>query len=309
MPTATTILGTIGDTPLVKLSKIVPAKCADIYIKLEYFNPTGSYKDRMAVAIIEGAEKRGDIKAGTSIVEYTGGSTGTSLAFVCAVKGHRFKAISSDAFAKEKLQTMRLFGAELEIIPSDGGKITPDLFVRMEERVLQLQKEGAYWTQQFENKDAQIGYRRIGKDILGQLNKPIDVFCAGVGTGGLLTGVGIEFKEARAATKIIALEPTSSAFLTKGTSGSHRVEGMAIGRRPPMLTTDRYDEALAIDETKAREMARLLASQEGIFAGTSSGLNVCAALEIGVKLGPGFSVVTVAVDSGMKYLAGDLYKD
>src|SRR5258706_4797579 len=179
----------------------------------------------------------------------------------------------------------------------------------MEERVLQLQKEGAYWTQQFENKDAQIGYRRIGKDILGQLNKPIDVFCAGVGTGGLLTGVGIELKEARAATKIIALEPTSSAFLTKGTSGSHRVEGMAIGRRPPMLTTDRYDEALAIDETKAREMARLLASQEGIFAGTSSGLNVCAALEIGVKLGPGFSVVTVAVDSGMKYLAGDLYKD
>lgn len=305
----TTILGTIGNTPLVKLSKIVPANCADIYVKLEYFNPTGSYKDRLAVAIVEEAEKRGDIKPGKSIVEYTGGSTGTSLAFVCAVKGHRFKAITSDAFAKEKLQTIRLFGAELEIIPSVGGKITPDLFVRMEERVLQLQKEGAYWTQQFVNKDAQIGYGRMGKEILGQLTKPIDVFCAGVGTGGMLTGVGTELKAENASTRIIALEPTTSAFLTTGTSGSHRVEGMAIGRRPPMMTTDSYDEALAIDETKAREMARLLATKEGIFAGTSSGLNVCAALEIGAKLGPGFSVVTVAVDSGMKYLAGDLYKD
>ena len=305
----TTILETIGNTPLVKLSKIVPANCADIYVKLEYFNPTGSYKDRMAVAIIEEAEKRGDIKQGKAIVEYTGGSTGTSLAFVCAVKGHRFKAITSDAFAKEKLQTIRLFGAELEIIPSVGGKITPDLFVRMEERVLQLQKEGAYWTQQFVNNDAKIGYGRMGKEILSQLTKPIDVFCAGVGTGGMLTGVGAELKVANASTRNIALEPTTSAFLTTGKSGSHRVEGIATGRRPQLLTKDSYDEALAIDETKAREMARLLASQEGLFAGTSSGLNVCAALEIGAKLGPGHSVVTVAVDSGMKYLAGDLYQD
>ena len=302
-----TILQTIGNTMLVKLSRVVPQDCADIYVKLEYFNPTGSYKDRMALAIIEEAEKRGDINTGTAIVEYTGGSTGTSLAFVCAVKGFTFKAVSSDAFAKEKLQTIRLFGAELEIIPSVGGKITPDLFVRMEERVLQLQKEGAYWTQQFVNKDARIGYARMGKEILSQLNTPINVFCAGVGTAGMLTGVGTELKEADAATKIIALEPTTSAFLTTGQSGSHRVEGMATGRRPQLLTKDSYDEALAIDETKAREMARLLASQEGIFAGTSTGLNVCAALQIGTKLGPGFSVVTVAVDSGMKYLAGNLF--
>jgi len=304
---STSILQTIGNTPLVKLSKIVPAHCADIYVKLEYFNPTGSYKDRMALAIVEEAEKRGDIKPGTFIVEYTGGSTGTSLAFVCAVKGHRFKAVTSDAFAKEKIQTIQLFGAELEIVPSMGGKITPDLFVRMEERVLQLQKEGAYWTEQFENRDAILGYSKLGKEIIHQLNKPIDVFCAGVGTAGMLTGVAAELKKENAATKIIALEPASSAFLTGGEKGSHRIEGIGTGRIPPMLKKDTYNEARAIEETKARETARLLASKEGIFAGTSSGLNVCAAIEIGKELGPGHTIVTVACDSGMKYLAGDLY--
>ena len=301
------ILKTIGNTPLVKLSKIVPPHCADIYVKLEYFNPTGSYKDRMALAIVEEAEKRGDIKNGTAIVEYTGGSTGTSLAFICAVKGHRFKAITSDAFAKEKIQTIQLFGAELEIIPSVGGKITPDLFVRMEERVLQLQKEGAYWTEQFENKDAIIGYSKMGKEIIDQLNRPITVFCAGVGTAGMMTGVGSELRKANGAIRIVALEPDGSPFLTKGEKGSHRVEGIGTGRIPPLLKKEAYDEAMAIDESKARETARLMASQEGIFAGTSSGLNVSAAIEIGKKLGPGHTIVTIACDSGMKYLAGDLY--
>lgn len=302
------ILQTIGNTPLVKLSRIVPADCADIYVKLEYFNPTGSYKDRMALAIIEEAEKRGDINTDAAIVEYTGGSTGTSLAFVCAVKGFAFKAISSDAFAKEKLQTIRLFGAQLEIIPSVGGKITPDLFVRMEERVLQLQKEGAYWTKQFENKDATIGYRKLGAEIMQQLDNRIDVFCAAVGTAGMLTGVSAELKTVIPSIKIIALEPASSPFLTTGQSGSHRVEGIATGRMPQLLKKESYDQALAIEESRARDTARLLASKEGIFCGTSSGLNVCAAIEIGKQLGPGHTVVTVACDSGMKYLAGDLFQ-
>ena len=310
MPAAfsTSILQAIGNTPLVKLSRIVPEQCADIYVKLEYFNPTGSYKDRMALAIIEEAEKRGDIDAGTRIVEYTGGSTGTSLAFVSAVKGFKFKAISSDAFAKEKLQTIRLFGADLEIIPCVDGKITPDLFVRMEARVLQLQKEGCYWTQQFENKDAIIGYSKLGIEIMEQLSKGIDVFCAAVGTAGMLTGVSGELKKAGTSTKIIALEPASSPFLTTGQKGSHRVEGIGVGRMPQLLKKGAYDEALAIEESKARETARLLASREGIFCGTSSGLNVCAAIEIGRQLGPGHTVVTVACDSGMKYLAGDLFQ-
>jgi cysteine synthase A len=301
------ILQTIGNTPLVKLSKIVPADCSDIYVKLEYYNPTGSYKDRMALGIVEEAEKRGDIKPGTLIAEYTGGSTGTSLAFVCAVKGHRFKAITSDAFAKEKIQTIKLFGAEIEIVPSVGGRITPDLFIRMEERVLQLQKEGAYWTQQFVNEDALAGYTQLGKEILSQLNKPIDIFCAAVGTAGMLSGVGSELKKTNAVTKIIALEPASSPFLTKGEKGSHRVEGTATGRMPELLAKYGYDAARAIEESKGRETARLLATQEGIFAGTSSGLNVAAALELGKELGPGHTIVTVACDSGMKYLAGDLY--
>jgi cysteine synthase A len=302
------ILQTIGNTPLVKLSKIIPKNCADIYVKLEFFNPTGSYKDRMALAIIEEAEKRGNIGAGTNIVEYTGGSTGTSLAFVCAVKGYHFKAVSSDAFSKEKLQTMRLFGADLEIFPSEDGKITSELFVRMEERVLQLQKEGFYWTRQFENMDSVVGYKKLGKEILNQLDKHIDVFCAGVGTAGMFTGVSSELKKQNPLTKAIALEPASFPLLTTGARGSHRVEGIATGRILHLLKNSPYDEAKAIEEKKARETARLLASQEGIFAGTSTGLNVCAAIEIGMQLGPNHNVVTVACDSGMKYLAGDLFQ-
>jgi cysteine synthase len=302
------ILQTIGNTPLVKLSKIVPENCADIFVKLEYFNPTGSYKDRMALAIIEEAEKRGDINKQSFIVEYTAGSTGASFAFVCAVKGYRFKAISSDAFAKEKLKTMKLFGAELELVPSIDGKITPDLFVRMEERVLQLQKEGGYWTRQFENEDEIIGYSKLGMEIISQLNKKIDVFCAAVGTGGMLIGVSTVLKKADASTKIIALEPASSAFLSRGEKGTHGIDGIAIGKKPPMLTKEVYDKAMAFEESKARETARLLAAMEGIFCGTSSGLNVFAAIEIGKQLGPGHTIVTVAVDSGMKYLAGDLFQ-
>lgn len=301
------ILQTIGNTPLVKLSKIVPEHCAEIYVKLEYFNPTGSYKDRMALAIIEEAEARGDIKPGMTIVEYTGGSTGTSLAFICAVKGYNFKVVSSDAFAKEKLKTMRLFGAELEIVPAEEGRITPSLFVRMEEKVTQIVQDcGAYWTKQFLNDDALQGYKKIGKEIIDRLNS-IDVFCAGVGTAGMLSGVSKELKESNKETKVIALEPASAAFLSAGIKGSHRVEGIAAGIVPPLLKKKSYDEVRAIDESDARKMAKLLAKEEGIFAGTSSGLNIFAAIEIGKELGPGKKVVTVACDSGMKYLAGDLF--
>lgn len=301
------ILQTIGNTPLVKLSKIVPEHCADIYVKLEYFNPTGSYKDRMALAIIEAAEARGDIKQGITVVEFTGGSTGTSMAFICAVKGHRFKVISSDAFAKEKLKTMRLFGADLEIVESEGGKITPSLFIKMGDRVKQIVSEtGAYWTNQFYNDDAQIGYKKLGQEITDRLNN-VDVFCAGVGTAGMLTGVSKQLKEINKETKVIALEPASAAFISTGIKGSHRVEGIAPGIIPPLLTKESYDEVRAIDESDARKMAKLLAAEEGIFAGTSSGLNIFAAIEIGKQLGPGKTVVTVACDSGMKYLAGDLF--
>ena len=303
-----TILSSIGRTPLVQLRQLVPANCADIFIKLEYFNPTGSYKDRMALAIIENAEKRGDLKAGMQVVECTGGSTGTSLALVCAAKGYKFKAISSDAFAKEKLKAIQTFGGDLEIVASEGGKITPDLIPRMIARAETLSSQpGTYWTNQFKNKDAFEGYKPIGTEIVNQLTRPVDVFCAAVGTAGMAIGVAMELKKHDAKTKVILLEPASAPLLSAGTKGSHKVEGIGVGMIPPLLDKAYYDSVRTVEEKDAREMAKLLVSNEGIFAGTSTGMNVAAAIEIGKQLSAGHTVVTVACDSGMKYISGGLF--
>lgn len=303
-----TILSAIGHTPLVRLKNIVPVDCADIYIKLEYFNPTGSYKDRMALAIIEGAEQRGTLLPGKSIIECTGGSTGTSLAFVCTAKGYPFKAISSDAFAKEKLKAIQMFGGELELVPSDGGKITPDLIPKMIARAEVLANEtGAFWTRQFTNTDALEGYHIMGEEILKQLNGPIDVFCAGVGTAGMAMGVAQVLRKASSTVRIVALEPASAPLLTLGTKGSHNIEGIGVGMLPPLLDKTLYDEAHTVEEEDARKTAKLLVEKEGILAGTSTGMNVAAAIAIGKQLGPGHTVVTVACDSGLKYLAGGLF--
>jgi len=308
------VLKAIGNTPLVKLSKIVPPGSADVYVKLEYFNPTGSYKDRMALAMIEGAEARGELTPGKQppmcVVEFTGGSTGSSLAMVCAVKGYRFRPVSSDAFSKEKLETMRAFGADLTVVPSVGGKITPDLFERMRAEADRLrQGPDTFFTDQFHNHDAIRGYMGIGEEILQQLEGKITVYCGAVGTGGMLTGVSQALRAARCGARIVALEPDTSPFLTTGKNGAHRVEGIATGRRPPHLehADAIYDEARAVSEAGAREMSRRLAREEGIFAGTSTGVNVLGALEIAKECDPGATVVTVAVDTGLKYLAGDLH--
>ena len=302
------ILSSIGNTPLVQLMKIIPQHCADIYVKLEYFNPTGSYKDRMALAIIAEAEKRGELRPGMNVVECTGGSTGTSLAFVCSNKGYAFKAISSDAFAKEKLKAIQMFGGELELVPSEGGKITPDLIPKMISRAEVLAaKTGTYWTRQFTNIDALEGYKLMGTEISNQLNKTVDVFCAAVGTAGMAAGVSSALKKINSNTKVVILEPASAPLISKGIKGSHKVEGIGVGLIPPLLEHLHYDEVQVIEEEAARAMARLLVSKEGIFAGISSGMNVVAAIEIGKKLGPGHSVVTVACDSGLKYMAGGLF--
>jgi cysteine synthase A len=303
------ITSAIGNTPLVKLQKITPPNCADIYVKLEYFNPTGSYKDRMALAIIEGAEKRDALKSGMTVVECTGGSTGTSLAFVCAVKGYKFKVVSSDAFATEKLKTMRLFGADLELLPSEGGKITPDLIPRMIARAQQISEQpDTYLTKQFENKDAIEGYRVLGTEILTQMaGRKIDAFCGAVGTAGMMAGVSQTLKAADANTRVVILEPASAPLLTQGTKGTHKIEGIGVGLVPPLLAEAVYDEARAVVETEARQMAKCLAAEEGIFGRTSTGMNVAAALKLAMELGPGHTVVTVACDSGMKYLSGDLF--
>ena len=301
------ILEAIGNTPVVRLTRVVPANCSDIFVKLEYYNPTGSYKDRMALAMIEEAEKRGDLKPGMTVVEYTGGSTGSSLAFVCAVKGYKFKVVSSDAFAKEKLQTMKVFGAELNIVPSQGGKITPDLIPRMIQRASEIaEMENSYFTNQFHNRDSIKGYEKIGGELSEQFDS-IHAFCGGVGTAGMIMGVSHALHRMNPLPRIIALEPASSPAISEGVSGTHHIEGTGAGFIPPMLDKNFYDEARGIDESKAREMARRLAKEEGIFAGTSTGMNVVGAIEIATELGPGHTVVTVAVDSGLKYLAGDLY--
>lgn len=305
----TSILDAIGTTPLVKLQKIVPAESAEVWVKLEYFNPTGSYKDRMALAMIEGAEKRGDLRPGMRVVEYTGGSTGSSLAFVCAVKGYPFTVVSSDAFAKEKLQTMQAFGAELVVVPSREGMITPDLIPRMMARAEEIAaEENTYWTNQLHNPDMLTGYAGIGREMAAQMPARIDAFCGAVGSGGMLVGTAQGLREARSGARIVALEPATSAVLSGGEAGAHHVEGIGLGFVPPLLEPSTYDEARSIDEGAARSTARLLAREEGIFAGMSSGLNLAGALEVARDLGPGHVVATVAVDTGLKYLSGGLFE-
>ena len=305
---ANSVLQTIGGTPLVRLHRLLQPGSADVVVKLEFFNPTGSYKDRMALAMIDGAERRGALRPGMRVVEYTGGSTGSSLAMVCAMKGYQFHPLSSDAFSVEKLDTMRAFGADLEVVPSDGGKVTPALFDRFKARIAELTKDpNTFWTNQFNNADALEGYATIGRELLDQIGV-VDAFVGAIGTAGMLVGVSNAFKNAGARTRIVALEPTTSPFLTTGKGGPHRVEGIAVGFRPPHLVEGSYDEARAIDENDARVMSRRAAKEEGIFAGTSTGLNLVGALQLARELGPGKTVATVAVDTGLKYLAGDLYK-
>ena len=299
----------VGHTPLVRLSKVVPPGAADVFVKLEWFNPTGSYKDRMALAMIEEAEKRGDLVEGMTVVEYTGGSTGSSLAFVCAAKGYRFRVVSSDAFAIEKRRTMTALGAELILVPSEDGKITPDLVPRMMEKASELASEpGTYFTDQMHNQDSLVGYRQIGDELIDQLDRPIDVFCAAVGTAGMSMGVAGALRDAGSPTRVVVFEPASTPVISAGVAGKHRVEGIGVGFVPPLLDSGMYDEARAIEEDEGREMARRLAAEEGLLAGISSGLNVAGALQIASELGEGHTVVTVAVDTGLKYLGGDLFE-
>jgi cysteine synthase A len=306
--TSESVLHAIGRTPLVRLKRVVEPGSADVLVKLEYYNPTGSYKDRMALAMIEGAEARGALRRGMRVVEFTGGSTGSSLALVCAVKGYRFAPVSSDAFAKEKLDTMRAFGADLIVVRSEGGRITPGLFDLMRAEVDRLLKEpDTFWTDQFHNPDAITGYMGIGRELVEQTGGRLDAFCGAVGTAGMVTGVSKALKAAGCAARIVALEPASAPMLTAGHGGTHRVEGIAPGFVPPHLRPGVADEARAIDEDEARAMARRLAKEEGVFAGTSSALNVLAAARLAKELGPGKVVATVAVDTGLKYLAGDLF--
>jgi cysteine synthase A len=303
------MLEAIGNTPLVQLQRIPPPGSAEIWLKLESSNPTGSYKDRMALAMVESVEKSGKLTADTSLLECTGGSTGSSLAFVCAVKGHRFTVISSDAFAREKLDSMRAFGATVLVEPSRGGVITPDLWPRMIERAQKLVETGGYiYLDQFHNSYAPAGYEQMGEEIVCQLGRPIDVLCGAVGTAGMIMGVGSAVRAAWPDARIVALEPDSSPVLSGGVAGPHGIDGTAGGFIPPLFNRSVVTDVLALPEAEARKMSRRLAQEEGIFAGTSTGLNVVAALLLAKEVGKGGIVVTAACDTGFKYLDGTLFR-
>ena len=303
----TTPLDAIGNTPVVRLRRLAGPDAAEVWVKLESENPTGSYKDRMALAMIEGAERSGRLAPGQTVMEYTGGSTGSSLAFVCALKGYPLRIVSSDAFAKEKLDTMRAFGADVEIVPSPEG-ITPELLPRLIERAREIaEQDGAYQTDQFNNADMIEGYRGLGRELLEQLDGRIDAFCAYIGTAGCFLGVGRQLREALPEVLRVGVEPAESAVLSGRPAGTHHIEGGGVGFRPPQLRDEDLDEVIAVPEAEAFAMARRAPREEGIFSGPSTGANLVAALALARRLGPGKRVATVQVDSGLKYLAGGLY--
>jgi cysteine synthase A len=303
------ILEAIGNTSMVRLRKVVPPGCADIFVKLEWENPTGSMKDRMAKAVILRAEEDGRLKPGGTVVEYTGGSTGASLALVCAAKGFRIRIVSSDAFSPEKRDQMTALGAELTLVPSEGGLTTKKLILDMIEAARRLSREPhTYWTDQLNNQDSIMGYYPLGEEIWDQTKGKVDAFVHCVGTAASLRGVATVLKRRKSGTQIVAVEPAESSVLLEGPPGPHKIEGVGIGYTPPLWEPKLVDEILAVKTEDAKAMARRLAKEEGLFAGTSSGANVLAAIRVAERLGPGAKVVTLVADSGLKYLNTDVYR-
>ena len=302
------ILDTIGNTPIVKLQKMVPKGSGEVYVKLEANNPTGSKKDRMALAMIEGAEKRGILKKGMSVVEYSGGSTGAGLALVCGIKGYRFRLITADVFGKEKIGLMKALGADLEIIESDNGKITKELISKMINRASEISNEpDTFFTDQLNNSDVIEGFVPLGDEIRQQLDEDVDAICDTIGTAGTLMGIAKSFKSVGSNCKIVALEPASSPILSKGIRGAHNIEGVGLGFIPAIYNSKYIDNVITIEESAARKTCKDLAIKEGIFCGTSSGMNVAGALQLSEELGPKSRVVAVACDTGLKYLSDGLF--
>lgn len=309
MKSSCSILEAVGNTPLVRLSKITRSLQCKIFVKLEYYNPTGSYKDRMALAIIEEAEKEGKLRPGYTVVEYSGGSTGSALAFVCAVKGYRAEIVCSNAFSEEKIRTMRAFGAKVVTVPSKRRKITPDLVQRMIGKAeLLASKPKTYWSNQLFNRHQLKGYRKMGEEIYAQTKGQLDAFVASVGTAGCVMGVAQALKGKDSKIQVAVVEPAESPFISSGVAGEHHIEGIGIGSTPPLLSKSLYDEVIVVKEEEAKQMARRLCREEGIFSGTSTGANVCAAMQFAQKLGEESKIVTVAVDTGLKYLFAEPYK-
>ena len=309
MSLAPGVLSAIGNTPLVRLRKVVPSRSARVVAKLESANPTGSMKDRMARSAIEAAEASGRLRAGGTVVEYTGGTTGISLALVCAAKGYGIEIVYSDAFSDEKGLTMRALGANLTIVPSDRKRINEALIKRMIEIARGISsRPGVFWTDQLNNHDAITGYHALGEELWAQAGGALDAFVHTVGSAHSIHGVARALRTHDPALHVVAVEPAESAVLSGGPSGSHYIEGIGIGFVPPLWHADEVDEILAVSTGEAKAMARRLAREEGILAGTSTGANVVAALRVADRLGPAATVATLIVDSGLRYLSTDLYR-
>lgn len=303
------ILKAIGNTTLVRLRKVVPAGCGEVFAKLEWENPTGSMKDRMALAVIERAESDGRLRPGNTVIDYSGGSTGASLAMVCAAKGHPIRIVTSDAFSQEKRDHMTALGATLTLVASEGGLTTKKLILEMVETARRMSLEpGTYWVDQLSNQDSMAGYHPLGEEIWSQTGGEVDAFVHSVGTAASIRGVAATLRRRNPSIRIVAVEPAESAVLSGGSPGAHGIEGIGIGRTPPLWDPADVHEIVSISTKDAERMAQRLASEEGIFAGISSGANVLAAIQVALRLGSGAKVATLMVDSGLKYLSTEAYR-
>jgi cysteine synthase A len=302
------ILERIGGTPLVELRALVPARSARILVKLEGENPTGSMKDRMALAMIDAAGRDGRLAPGGAVVEYTGGSTGVSLALVCAARGHPLHIVTSDAFSLEKRNHMRALGAELTLVPSVGGGMDAALTRNMIEAAREIrERTGAFWTDQLNNADQLPAYHAMGEEIWQQTEGRVDAFVQSVGTAASVRGVAEYLRSRKPGVHIVAVEPAESAVLSGRPTGVHRIEGVGAGFVVPLWDAGVVNDVETVSTSDAMAMARRLAREEAIFAGTSTGANVAAALRVAQQLGPGKTVVTLMCDTGMKYLSTEQY--
>jgi cysteine synthase len=299
-----TILDCIGNTSLLALRKIVPGNGSRILLKLENENPTGSMKDRMALAMIEAAEADGRLTADGSVVEYTGGSTGVSLSLVCAVKRYPLHIVTSDAFAREKLEHMRILGARLQIVQSESGGMTEELTRDMIEaaRII-AERPGSFWTDQLNNTDQIPAYHQMAEEIWSQSGGQIDGFVQSVGTGASLRGIGEVLRRHNERIRIVAVEPSESPVLSGGRPGAHKIDGIGAGFVVPLWQENMADQIEQISTGEAKAMAIRLAREEGLFAGTSTGGNVIAALRLAEQLRSDATIVTVMCDTGLKYLS------
>ena len=303
-------MSAIGNTPLVKLTTLITSDMADVYVKFEGANPTGSMKDRMALSMIKGAERRGDLQPGSKVVEYTGGSTGSSLAMICAMRGYQAHFVSSDGFAEEKLQTMRAFGATVEIIPAKNGVLDAHVIDRMIARTKELiDQPDTFWPDQVNNLDNKLGYHAMAQEILNELGTEIDEFVMAVGGGGCISGNSEVLKEYIPDLRVTAVEPLHVQNISGGdTSGKHKLEGIGLSFIPSILRRDLIDDVIAVSDQDAFQTARDLARHEGVFGGITSGANVWAALQRAKVIGKDKTIVTVVIDSGLRYLNSDLYR-